>query len=173
MGNYDYDYTKIKTGDYNYDYTKFGKADYNYDYNNHCNRLQMITITIVISPMPVDYWNATVTSRASDDDVNTDHGNPSGNPSGNPLNTAQRKQSSKRLFSGHSHTDNSSDDTDTVTTITDNSGRANSNTKLTHDKNINGMLLNSDQQSTMPMCQQWQRQCRRIKHQKKNLVSHN
>ena len=51
MGNYDYDYTKIKTGDYNYDYTKFGKADY--DYNNHCNRLQMITITIVISPMPV------------------------------------------------------------------------------------------------------------------------
>ena len=52
MGNYDYDYTKIKTGDYNYDYeyTKFGKADY--DYNNHCNRLQMITITIVISPMP-------------------------------------------------------------------------------------------------------------------------
>ena len=42
----DYDYTKIKT----YDYTKFGKADY--DYNNHCNRLQMITITIVISPMP-------------------------------------------------------------------------------------------------------------------------
>ena len=44
MGNYDYDYTKIKTGDYNYDYTKFGKADY--DYNNHCNRLQMITITI-------------------------------------------------------------------------------------------------------------------------------
>ena len=51
MGNYDYDYTKVKTGDYNYDYTKFGKADY--DYNNHCNRLQMITITIVISPMPV------------------------------------------------------------------------------------------------------------------------
>ena len=50
MGNYDY--TKIKTGDYNYDYTKFGKADYDYDYNNHCNRLQMITITIVISPMP-------------------------------------------------------------------------------------------------------------------------
>ena len=50
MGNYDYDYTKIKTGDYNYDYTKFGKADY--DYNNHCNRLQMITITIVIDPMP-------------------------------------------------------------------------------------------------------------------------
>ena len=51
MGNYDYDYTKIKTGDYNYDYeyTKFGKADY--DYDNHCNRLQMITITIVISPM--------------------------------------------------------------------------------------------------------------------------
>ena len=44
MGNYDYDYTKIKTGDYNYDYTKFGKADYDYDYNNHCNRLQMITI---------------------------------------------------------------------------------------------------------------------------------
>ena len=54
MSNYDYDYTKIKTGDYNYDYdyTKFGKADYDYDYNNHCNRLQMITITIVISPMP-------------------------------------------------------------------------------------------------------------------------
>ena len=56
MGNYNYDYTKIKTGDYNYDYdyTKFGKVDYdyNYDYNNHCNRLQMITITIVISPMP-------------------------------------------------------------------------------------------------------------------------
>ena len=52
MGNYDYDYTKIKTGDYNYDYTKFGKADCDYDYNNHCNRLQMITITIVISPMP-------------------------------------------------------------------------------------------------------------------------
>ena len=48
MGNYDY--TKIKTGDY--DYTKFGKADYDYDYNNHCNRLQMITITIVIDPMP-------------------------------------------------------------------------------------------------------------------------
>ena len=48
MGNYDYDYTKIKT--YDYDYTKFGKADY--DYNNQCNRLQMITITIVISPMP-------------------------------------------------------------------------------------------------------------------------
>ena len=46
----DYDYTKIKTGNYNYDYAKFGKADY--DYNNHCNRLQMITITIVISPMP-------------------------------------------------------------------------------------------------------------------------
>ena len=55
MGNYDYDYTKVKTGDYNYDYdyTTFGKADYDYDYNNHCNRLQMITITIVISPMPV------------------------------------------------------------------------------------------------------------------------
>ena len=52
MGNYDYDYTKIKTGDYNYDYTKFGKADY--DYNNHCNRLQRITITTVISPMPAD-----------------------------------------------------------------------------------------------------------------------
>ena len=58
MGNYDYDYdyTKIKTGDYNYDYdyTKFGKADYDYDYDysNHCNRLQMITITIVIDPMP-------------------------------------------------------------------------------------------------------------------------
>ena len=52
MGNYDY--TQIKTGDYNYDYdyTKFGKADYDYDYNNHCNRLQMITITIVIDPMP-------------------------------------------------------------------------------------------------------------------------
>ena len=57
MGNYDYDYTKIKTGDYNYDYeyTKFGKADYDYDYNNHCNRLQMIMITIVISPMPGVY----------------------------------------------------------------------------------------------------------------------
>ena len=48
MGNYDY--TKIKTGNYNYDYTKFGMADY--DDNNHCNRLQMITITIVIRPMP-------------------------------------------------------------------------------------------------------------------------
>ena len=29
---------------------EIGKADY--DYNNHCNRLQMITITIVIDPMP-------------------------------------------------------------------------------------------------------------------------
>ena len=47
MGNYDYVYTKIKTGDYNY--TKFGKADY--DYNNHCNRLQMITITITARPV--------------------------------------------------------------------------------------------------------------------------
>ena len=62
MGNYDYDYdyTKIKTGDYNYDYdyTKFGKADYDYDYDysNHCNRLQMITITIVIDPMPACQW---------------------------------------------------------------------------------------------------------------------
>ena len=59
MGNYDYDYdyTKIKTGDYNYDYdyTKFGKADYDYDYSNHCNRLQMITITIVIDPMPGEH----------------------------------------------------------------------------------------------------------------------
>ena len=56
MGDYDSSlsyYSKVKTGDYNYDYTKFGKADY--DYNNHCNRLQMITITIVISPMPGIY----------------------------------------------------------------------------------------------------------------------
>ena len=68
MGNYDY--TKIKTGDYNYDYTKFGKADY--DYNNHCNRLQMITITIVISPMPdvsveltvvEPYWSAATVGK--------------------------------------------------------------------------------------------------------------
>ena len=52
-------------------------------------------------------------------------GIPSGNRSGNSLTAAQRKQSSKRLFSGHSHTDNSSDD---------NSNTDNSNTKLTHDK---------------------------------------
>ena len=62
MGNYDYDYTKIQTGDYNYDYTKFGKADYDYDYNNHCNRLQMITITIVIDPMP-GHWSRTSNSE--------------------------------------------------------------------------------------------------------------
>ena len=55
----------------------------------------------------IDYRDATAASRASlcatsdssNDDVNTDHGNPSGNPSGNSLTAAQRKQSSKRLFS--------------------------------------------------------------------------
>ena len=54
MGNYDY--TKIKTGYYDYDYTKFGKADYDYDYNNHCNRLQMITITIDYNRLQPHAW---------------------------------------------------------------------------------------------------------------------
>ena len=38
--------------DYDYDYILQKMLDYDYDYRNCCNRLQSITIVIVISPKP-------------------------------------------------------------------------------------------------------------------------
>ena len=44
MDDYDYDYDYILQKKFYY--------DYDYDYRNCCNRLQSITIVIVISPKP-------------------------------------------------------------------------------------------------------------------------
>ena len=72
----------------------------------------------------IDYRDANLTPRASGSaasDSSNDDVRPHNRESpGNPLTAAQRQQPGKWLFSGHSHTDNSSDDIDTIIVIPDN-----------------------------------------------------
>ena len=90
----------------------------------------------------IDYRDANLTPRASvsaASDSSNDDVRPHNRESpGNPPTAAQHQQPGKWLFSGHSHTDNSSDDIDTIIVIPDNTR---------HDKKR--QRNTSEQQSTV------------------------